>query len=74
MGLQRVRHDWATELNWYIFTTYLLFVAIDKQFLVEKPQNKTKLESLKNSETDSKNLFEIKFDIVDGANEIGKEI
>lgn len=53
---------------------YLLFVAIDKQFLVEKPQNKTKLESLKNSETDSKNLFEIKFDIVDGANEIGKEI
>ena len=27
MGLQRVKHDWATELNWYIFTTYLLLFS-----------------------------------------------
>ena len=25
MGLQRVGHDWATELNWYIFRIYVIF-------------------------------------------------
>ena len=25
MGLQRVRHDWATELNWYLFLSDLLW-------------------------------------------------
>ena len=34
MGLQRVRHDWATQLNWY--TTYNVIVILQKHPI--KPQ------------------------------------
>ena len=31
MGLQRVRHDWATELNWTIWTWQNLIYVLEKQ-------------------------------------------
>ena len=37
-GLQRVRHDWATELNWSCYETRSLFVALSTLVLAVRPQ------------------------------------
>ena len=44
MGSQRVRHDWATELNWWLFYLYKLFMIIT--FMCGTVRNAGLLEGL----------------------------
>ena len=45
MGWQRVRHEWATELNWILKQQYKCHYCILKAFTINRKNNRLKFKS-----------------------------